>query len=62
MLNGQPIIGWKLGVTQTTGTQSIRVRQNLLPDEYNYYDGTSPFNTIQAIMVSPYLTPGDVVC
>ena len=58
MLNGQPIIGWKLGVTQTTGTPSIRVRQNLLPDDYNYYDGTSPFNTSQAIMVSPYLTPG----
>ena len=58
MLNGQPVIGWKLGVTQSTGTPSIRVRQNLLPDDYNYYDGTSPFNTSQAIMVSPYLTPG----
>ena len=57
-LNGQPVIGWKLSVAQTSGTASIRVRQGALPDSYNYYDGTSPFQTSQYIVVPPYLTPG----
>ena len=57
-LNGQPVIGWKLDVVQTTGTPNIRVRQGLLPDSYNYYDGTSPWSTSEAITVPPYLTPG----
>jgi uncharacterized protein YmfQ (DUF2313 family) len=56
-LNGQPVIGWKLDVTQTAGTPSIRVRPGLLPDD-NGYDGTSPFVTSEAITVPPYLTPG----
>ncbi len=58
LLNGQPVIGSKQGVKQTTGTPSIRERQNFMPDDYNYYDGTSHLNTSQAIMASPYLTPG----
>jgi hypothetical protein len=57
-LNGQPIIGWTLSIAETTGTPSIRVRQGALPDSYNYYDGTSPFQTSQYIVVPPYLTPG----
>jgi len=57
-LNGQPVIGWKLDVAQTTGTPSLRVRPGLPPDDYNTYNGTSPFNTGEAIIVPPYLTPG----
>jgi hypothetical protein len=57
-LNGQPVIGWQLSIAETTGTPSIRVRQGALPDSYNYYDGTSPFQTGQYIVVPPYLTPG----
>jgi hypothetical protein len=57
-LNGQPVIGWKLSVAQTSGTASIRIRQGVLPDSYYYYDGTSPFQTSQFIAVPPYLTPG----
>ncbi len=56
-LNGQPVIGWRLSVSQTSGSASIRVRQGALPDG-NYYDGTSPFQTSQCIVVPPYLTPG----
>jgi hypothetical protein len=58
LLNGQPVIGWKLDVAQTAGTPKIRVRPGLLPDDYNSYDGTSPFVTSEAITVPPYLTPG----
>jgi hypothetical protein len=54
---GAPILGWKLDLTALNGTPSVRVRQNLLPDN-NYYDGTSPFNTIAATIVPPYLAPG----
>jgi len=57
-LNGQPVIGWKLDVAQTAGTPRIRVRPGTLPDDYNYYGGTSPFATSEAITVAPYLTPG----
>ncbi len=57
-LNGQPVIGWNLNVTETTGTPSIRVRPGLLPDSLSGYDGTSPWNTSQATIVPPYLTPG----
>ena len=57
-LSGQPVIGWKLDATQTAGTARIRVRPGFLPDDYNYYDGTSPFVTSEAIIVPPYLTPG----
>jgi len=56
-LNGQSVVGWKLSVAQTSGIASIRVRQGTLPDNY-YYDGTSPFQTSQYIVVPPYLTPG----
>ena len=56
-LNGQPVIGWKLTLSQTLGTPSVRVRPGLLPDN-NGGDGTSPFNTSQAVIVPTYLTPG----
>ncbi|HLP77402.1 MAG TPA: hypothetical protein VK327_10850, partial [Candidatus Paceibacterota bacterium] len=55
--NGHAVIGWKLDLEQTSGTPSVRVRQNLLPDD-NYYGGTSPWATGEGIIVPPYLTPG----
>jgi hypothetical protein len=58
MLNGQPVIGWALNVTETSGTPRIRVRAGLLPDSVSPYDGTSPWSTGQATIVPPYLTPG----
>jgi hypothetical protein len=57
VVNGAPVLGWKLDLTALNGTPSMRVRQNLLPDN-NSYDGTSPFNTTTATIVPPYLTPG----
>ncbi|HEV2318840.1 MAG TPA: hypothetical protein VGV18_03770, partial [Verrucomicrobiae bacterium] len=57
-LNGQPVIGWNLTVMETTGTPTIRVRPDLLPDNLSPYDGTSPWDTGQAVIVPPYLTPG----
>ena len=55
--NGQAVIGWKLDLTQTSGTPKLRVRQGLLPDD-GFFDGTSAFATGEAIIVPPYLTPG----
>ncbi len=57
-LNGQPVIGWNLNVAETTGSPRIRVRPGLLPDNLSSTDGTSPWNTSQATIVPPYLTPG----
>ncbi len=56
-LDGSPVIGWTLTLSQTLGTPSVRVRPGLTPDN-NYFDGTSPFSTGEAIIVPPYLTPG----
>jgi hypothetical protein len=58
LLAGQPVIGWKLDLATTSGSPSIRVRRGALPDDYYYYDGTSPFVANEAIIVPPYLTPG----
>jgi hypothetical protein len=55
-INGQPVLGWTLTLSQTLGTPSVRVRPGLIPD--NGYDGTSPFSTGEAIIVPTYLTPG----
>ena len=55
--DGSPVIGWTLTLSQTLGTPSVRVRPAALPDN-NYYDGTSPFVTSEAIIVPTYLTPG----
>ncbi|MDB6111575.1 MAG: hypothetical protein JWR69_3325 [Pedosphaera sp.] len=56
--NGVPVIGWKLDLSQTQGTPSVRVRPNVLPDDYNYYNGTSPYATGEAVIVPTFLTPG----
>lgn len=55
--NGQPVIGWKLTLDHTQGNPRVRVRKDLLPDD-NYYVGNEPYNTEQAIIVPPFLTPG----
>jgi hypothetical protein len=56
-VDGSPVIGWTLILSQTLGTSSVRVRPGLLPDN-NGGDGTSPFSTGEAIIVPAYLTPG----
>ncbi|HSU52983.1 MAG TPA: LamG-like jellyroll fold domain-containing protein, partial [Candidatus Dormibacteraeota bacterium] len=54
-LNGQPVIGWRLDVSQSSGSAKIRVRQGASPDGS---PSTSPFVANEAIIVPPYLTPG----
>jgi hypothetical protein len=54
-LNGQPVIGWRLDVSQISGAAKIRVRQGATPDSSAI---TSPFVSTEAIIVPPYLTPG----
>lgn len=55
LLNGEPVIGWKLDLVQSSGLASMRVRRDLLPS-----DGPSqmPFATASAIIAPPYLTNG----
>jgi len=54
-IDGAPVLGWKLDLSATTGTPSVRVRKDSLPD--NVF-GTSPFTASQAVIVPDYLTPG----
>jgi uncharacterized repeat protein (TIGR02543 family) len=53
--NGAPVIGWRLDLSATLGSPSVRVRKDSLPE--NVF-GTSPFATSQAVIVPDYLTPG----
>jgi large repetitive protein len=52
---GAPVLGWKLDLSATFGTPSVRVRKGSLPE--NVF-GTSPFASSQAVIVPDYLTPG----
>ena len=52
---GAPVLGWELQLATLTGSPSVRVRQNLLPD--NTCD-TTAFASPNAIIVPPYLVPG----
>ena len=52
--NGLPVVGWKLGLTQSTGTPKLRVRPGLVPDDAV----STPFANTEALIVPPYLTPG----
>jgi len=54
-LNGAPILGWELNLSQTNGSPSVRVRQNLLPD--NTCD-TTAFASGSIIIAPPFLVPG----
>ena len=57
--NGVPVLGWKLDLTQSQGTPSVRVRKNLLPtDDYYELPYTSTYATGEAVIVPEYLTPG----
>ncbi len=54
-VNGAPVLGWNLQLSQSSGSPSVRVRQNLLPD--NTYD-TTAFASGSIIIAPPYLAPG----
>lgn len=56
-LNGQPVIGWKLELFQSSGLASMRVRRDLLPSDSNA-SAQMPFTTAAAIIAPPYLTNG----
>ncbi|MGA2866234.1 MAG: pre-peptidase C-terminal domain-containing protein [Verrucomicrobiota bacterium] len=55
--NGQPVIGWKLDVSQQSGLAWIRVRKDSLPSDANA-SAQTPFVTAEAIIAPPYLTNG----
>ncbi len=55
--NGQPVIGWKLDLVQSSGLASMRVRKDVLPaDANNSYQ--MAFTTASAIIAPPYLSNG----
>ena len=55
LVNGAPVLGWKLDLTAINGSPTLRVRENLLPD--NTCD-TSMYGSGTVIIAPPYLTPG----
>jgi hypothetical protein len=56
LVNGAPVLGWKLDLTALTGSPSLRVRRDLLPDN-NTCDSTG-YGTGTVIIAPPYMTPG----
>lgn len=54
---GQPVIGWKLDLVQSSGLASMRVRRDSLPADINS-GSLMQFTTAAAIIVPPYLTNG----
>jgi hypothetical protein len=52
---GAPVLGWQLELATLAGSPSVRVRQNLLPD--NTCD-TTAFASPDAVIVPPFLVPG----
>jgi hypothetical protein len=54
-VNGAPVLGWNLQLSQSSGSPSVRVRQNLLPDNTG---DTTAFAAGSIIIAPPYLTPG----
>jgi hypothetical protein len=54
-VNGAPVVGWELNVSQLSGLASIRARKDKLPTDV----ATGiPFTTAAAIIVPPVLTNG----
>lgn len=53
-LNGNPVLGWKLELQQTSGSASVRVRRGALSSD-SPVTGTA-FTTQAAYIVPPYLT------
>jgi len=56
MMNGQPVVGWRLSLVETQGVASIRVRKDLLPEDDTY--DSSPYQNSAVLIAPPYLTPG----
>ncbi|MFZ0826140.1 MAG: CARDB domain-containing protein, partial [Verrucomicrobiia bacterium] len=54
-INGAPVLGWNLALSESSGSPSVRVRQNLLPA--NTCD-TTAFASGSIVVAPPYLTPG----
>jgi hypothetical protein len=55
--NGQPVIGWKLDLSQSSGQALMRVRRDSLPSDAT--SGTlMPFTAASAIIAPPFLTNG----
>ena len=55
--DGQPVIGWKLDLAQSSGVASMRVRRDGLPSDL-LSASLMPFASASAIIVPPYLTNG----
>ncbi len=56
-VDGQPVIGWKLDVSQSSGLASLRVRRDSLPSDANAANQMN-FTTASAVIAPPYLTNG----
>jgi hypothetical protein len=54
---GNPVLGWRLTLDHSQGNPRLRVRKDYLPADQGYV-GDSPYNTDQAIITPPFLTPG----
>jgi uncharacterized repeat protein (TIGR02543 family) len=55
--NGQPVIGWKLDLSQTNGLASLRVRRDILPSDANA-GSQMAFASGTSVVTPPYLTNG----
>lgn len=56
-INGNPVIGWKLELTQTSGQALMRVARGRLPSDLTSAE-QMPFTADSAIIAPPYLTNG----
>ena len=54
-VDGGPVVGWRLSVSETQGVASVRARLGALPDGSS---GTMPFKTGAILVTPPYLTTG----
>lgn len=56
LFQGQPVLGWKLDLDNSSGNPRLRIRKDTLPTDSG--GGNSPYATSQATIVPPFLTPG----
>ncbi len=56
-INGQPVIGWKLDLVQSSGMALMRARRDLLPSDAAAASQMA-FTNASAIIAPPYLTNG----
>src|SRR5205807_6322602 len=56
VFKGQPVLGWKLVLNQSSGSASLRISKSSLPQDYAA--GTSAFVSGEMIVAPPFLTPG----